>query len=129
MEVLHARCCGLDVHKETVVACLRLLSDSKITTEVRTFQTTTACRLSVRVQKLNAVILKSDINCPYCATAKSETMPIDACQFSYVCIGCGARLRPKEGDCCVFCSHGSVPYPPIQAERLGGMPTTSCRTG
>ena len=42
MEVLHARCCGLDVHKETVVACLRIVSDGKVTTEVRTFQTTTA---------------------------------------------------------------------------------------
>jgi hypothetical protein len=42
MELLHRRCCGLDVHKETVVACLRLVSDDKVTTEVRTFQTTTA---------------------------------------------------------------------------------------
>jgi len=42
MELLHQRCCGLDVHKETVVACLRLLSDGKVATELRTFQTTTA---------------------------------------------------------------------------------------
>jgi transposase len=42
MELLHRRCCGLDVHKETVVGCLRLVSDAKVTTEVRTFQTTTA---------------------------------------------------------------------------------------
>jgi transposase len=42
MEVLHPRCCGLDVHKDTVVACLRIVSDGKVTTEVRTFQTTTA---------------------------------------------------------------------------------------
>ena len=42
MELLHRRCCGLDVHKETVVACLRLVADGKVPTEVRTFQTTTA---------------------------------------------------------------------------------------
>ena len=42
MELMHRRCCGLDVHKETVVACLRLVADGKVTTEVRTFQTTTA---------------------------------------------------------------------------------------
>jgi hypothetical protein len=42
MELLHRRCCGLDVHKETVVACLRLVSDGKVTTEVRAFQTFTA---------------------------------------------------------------------------------------
>jgi transposase len=42
MEVLYRRCCGLDVHKETVVACVRLVIDSKIVKEVRTFSTTTA---------------------------------------------------------------------------------------
>jgi transposase len=42
MELLHRRCCGLHVHKETVVACLRLVIDGKVITAVRTFQTTTA---------------------------------------------------------------------------------------
>jgi transposase len=42
MEVLHPRCCGLDVHKETVVACVRLVIDGKLVKEVRTFSTTTA---------------------------------------------------------------------------------------
>ena len=42
MELLHRRCCGLDVHKDTVVACLRLVSNGKVTTEVRTFRTITA---------------------------------------------------------------------------------------
>ena len=32
----------------------------------------------------------------------------------YPCKGCGAMLRPKAGDCCVFCSYGSVPCPPVQ---------------
>src|SRR5258707_5648258 len=42
MELLHRRCCGLDVHKDTVVACLRLVANGKVTTEVRTFRTITA---------------------------------------------------------------------------------------
>ena len=42
MKLLYQRCCGLDVHKDTVVACLRIVSDGKVTTEVRTFKTTTA---------------------------------------------------------------------------------------
>src|SRR6516162_4473601 len=42
MEVIHRRCSGLDVHKETVVACVRLVLDGKITREVRSFETTTA---------------------------------------------------------------------------------------
>jgi len=41
MEVLYPRCCGLDVHKETVTACLRLVMDGKVAKEVRTFATTT----------------------------------------------------------------------------------------
>src|SRR5262249_57842727 len=66
------------------------------------------------------MILESVITCPHCATAKSETMPTDACQFFYTCTGCGARLQPKPGDCCAFCSYGSVPCPPSPAERSGG---------
>ena len=36
MKLLYERCCGLDVHKDTVVACLRVASDGKVTTEERT---------------------------------------------------------------------------------------------
>jgi transposase len=42
MEVLHAHCAGLDVHKDSVVACARHMVDGKITTSVKTFNTTTA---------------------------------------------------------------------------------------
>ena len=31
------------------------------------------------------------------------------------CTGCGQLLKPKAGDCCVFCSYGSAPCPPFQA--------------
>jgi transposase len=41
MEVLHERCAGLDVHKDTVVACVRMAQDGRVTREVRTFKTTT----------------------------------------------------------------------------------------
>jgi transposase len=47
MEVLYPRCCGLDVHKETVVASLRLVIDGKVVKEVRTFATTTASLMSL----------------------------------------------------------------------------------
>ena len=45
-------------------------------------------------------------------------MPTNACQFFYECTDCGSLLRPKPGDCCVFCSYGSIPCPPIQAEHV-----------
>ncbi|WP_440136124.1 GDCCVxC domain-containing (seleno)protein [Escherichia coli] len=44
-------------------------------------------------------------------------MPTDACQFFYECEQCKALLRPKAGDCCVFCSYGSVKCPPVQMLR------------
>jgi hypothetical protein len=62
-------------------------------------------------------ILQSTITCPSCGTVKEETMPADACQFFYECTGCHTVLRPKPGDCCVFCSFGTMPCPPIQLQR------------
>jgi len=58
--------------------------------------------------------LESILTCPKCSHQAVETMPTDACQFFYDCKGCGQRLKPLAGDCCVFCSYGSAPCPPIQ---------------
>ena len=58
--------------------------------------------------------LQSTITCPYCGFSKTETMPTDACQFFYECSNCKQILKPKTGDCCVYCSYGSVKCPPIQ---------------
>jgi hypothetical protein len=49
MEVLYERCCGLDVHKKTVVACVMLTSpNGRVQKSVRTFGTTTAEILELR---------------------------------------------------------------------------------
>lgn len=66
------------------------------------------------------LVLECTITCPQCGTARVETMPTDACQFYYECTQCKALLRPKAGDCCVFCSYGSVSCPPIQFSQSGG---------
>jgi transposase len=42
MDVMHERVAGLDVHKETIVACVRLVVEGKVCRECRTFDTTTA---------------------------------------------------------------------------------------
>src|ERR1700740_599516 len=47
MEVLHQRCAGLDVHKKTVVAAVRLAEGDKVVTEVKTFATTTSGLLAL----------------------------------------------------------------------------------
>ena len=59
-------------------------------------------------------ILVSTLICPACGHAEPETMPTDYCLWVYACKACGAQLRPLPGDCCVFCSYGSIPCPPIQ---------------
>ncbi|WP_091895187.1 GDCCVxC domain-containing (seleno)protein [Bradyrhizobium sp. Rc2d] len=63
--------------------------------------------------------LQSTLTCPACSHQASEVMPTDACQFFYDCTACGTRFKPKPGDCCVFCSYGTVPCPPIQEHRKG----------
>ncbi|WP_296705753.1 GDCCVxC domain-containing (seleno)protein [Algoriphagus sp.] len=60
------------------------------------------------------IILKSKITCPNCDYQKVEIMPTDSCQFFYECENCHEILKPKSGDCCVFCSYGTIPCPPIQ---------------
>jgi transposase len=43
MEVMHTCCAGLDVHKDTVVACVRrMASDGQVENQVKTFAATTA---------------------------------------------------------------------------------------
>ena len=64
---------------------------------------------------MSEVVLQSRLTCPNCGHAKTETMPLAACQYFYECEQCHAVLRPKAGDCCVFCSYGSVRCPPVQA--------------
>jgi hypothetical protein len=63
------------------------------------------------------IILQSTLTCPHCGHQSSEIMPTNACLFFHECAGCGELLRPKAGDCCVFCSYGSVPCPPIQQQK------------
>src|SRR5438067_12171516 len=41
MDVVHAKCAGLDVHQQTVVACARLAIGRSVAYDVRTFATTT----------------------------------------------------------------------------------------
>lgn len=64
-----------------------------------------------------APMLNCQLTCPQCGHVSAETMPTDACIFFHQCTACSAVLRPKDGDCCVFCSYGSVACPPVQQQR------------
>ena len=48
MDILYERVAGLDVHKDTVVACVRMVVDGKTTRECRTFATTTEQLVALR---------------------------------------------------------------------------------
>lgn len=60
------------------------------------------------------ISLQSVITCPQCGHKKEETMPEDSCMHFYECEKCKTLLKPLAGDCCVFCSYGSVKCPPVQ---------------
>ncbi len=47
MEVIYPRCAGLEVHKQTVIACVRIAGGNAPTQEIRTFPTTTSGLLAL----------------------------------------------------------------------------------
>ncbi len=61
--------------------------------------------------------LDSTLTCLHCGHSRPEVLPTEACQFFYECEHCSAVLRPKPGDCCVFCSCGSTKCPPVQFQQ------------
>ena len=65
------------------------------------------------------VELTSRVTCPSCGDQHLEPMPEFSCLLSYTCPKCGTVLRPAEGDCCIFCTYGSVPCPVIQEQCWG----------
>jgi len=62
----------------------------------------------------DSVMLYSEITCPFCGYKKVEKMPEDSCLIFYECEKCKKIIKPIAGDCCVFCSYGSVKCPPVQ---------------
>ncbi len=64
---------------------------------------------------MSEVMLQSRITCAACGHVEDEIMPTDICQWFYACEACKTLLRPKPGDCCVFCSYGTAKCPSAQA--------------
>jgi hypothetical protein len=70
--------------------------------------------------------LQSILTCPECGhRSAAEMMPTDACQYFYDC----AVLKFAPGHCCVFCSYGSAPCPPVQEARRAGAPVACSGAG
>jgi hypothetical protein len=66
---------------------------------------------------MTTVVVESPLTRPICGYERQEIMPTDACMYFYECTHCKTLLKPKSGDCCVFCSYGTVACPPIQEQR------------
>ena len=73
-----------------------------------------SCCSKDRADKKTETAIQSEITCPHCGHKKTETMPTDVCVIKYNCDKCGAELRPKKGDCCVFCTYGTHKCPSMQ---------------
>lgn len=56
----------------------------------------------------------STLTCPFCEHHTKLEMPIDSCLILFKCENCSKIIKPFEGDCCVFCSYGSVKCPSMQ---------------
>jgi hypothetical protein len=80
--------------------------------------TRAARRVSGYHRYASDVVTKARITCPECGFSKVETMPTNACQHGYICEGCRLLLRPRAGDCCVFCSFADQVCPPKQTVAL-----------
>lgn len=73
-------------------------------------------KLKINHQPMNKINLISEITCPNCGKKTKETMKADSCQFFWECSDCRNVVKPEPGDCCVFCSYGDKPCPPVQEE-------------
>jgi hypothetical protein len=59
-----------------------------------------------------SVVRFATITCPVCDHKEVVEMPVNACQHFFICPGCKSVLKPKPGDCCVFCSYADAKCPP-----------------
>ena len=73
----------------------------------------------------NDTIEYAVLRCPKCGQRSREPMPRSACLYFYSCPRCSALLKPKPGDCCVFCSYGDRVCPPV-SDQLPGQERTVC---
>jgi hypothetical protein len=60
--------------------------------------------------------ITATITCPGCGHRAVEQMPTEWCVYFYECRRCRQMLKPKPGDCCVFCSYADKRCPPVQDE-------------
>jgi hypothetical protein len=65
-----------------------------------------------------SITRQTTVTCPACGYRREETMPEGESVYFYNCAHCGKVLKPIFGDCCVFCSYGTVICPNEQRRAL-----------
>lgn len=65
-----------------------------------------------------SITRQTTITCPACGLRREETMPEQENVHFYTCSNCSKVLKPIFGDCCVFCSYGTVSCPTEQRRAL-----------
>jgi len=70
-----------------------------------------------RLAKEKFLKTETTLTCPKCGEQQKAMMPTDTCRHFYKCQKCGEMLKPKEGDCCVFCSYADSKCPSKQLEQ------------
>ncbi|HXD94417.1 MAG TPA: GDCCVxC domain-containing (seleno)protein [Bacteroidia bacterium] len=96
-----------------VLLFIQCSSSTQNTTVTKSNLNDLGCRKDSTTDK-NVTAMQSVITCPKCGHKKTETMPTDVCLLKYTCTNCKAELRPRQGDCCVFCTYGTHKCPSMQ---------------
>lgn len=95
-----------------LVNCSAPTNNDTMTTDQKNPMDTSCTNDSTKTD--GEVVMQSEITCPKCGHKAMEIMPTDVCVIKYNCKKCGEEMRPKEGDCCVFCTHGTHKCPSMQ---------------
>ncbi|HPU97480.1 MAG TPA: GDCCVxC domain-containing (seleno)protein [Candidatus Hydrogenedentes bacterium] len=72
------------------------------------------------------IVLESTLCCPHCGFQSVWHMPENACMWRVQCQACHRDIVTLPGKCCVFCSYGSHPSPPIQRAQHEGKGGCGC---
>jgi hypothetical protein len=72
---------------------------------------------------MNEIIITTVICCPVCKFKSELRMIPNESKVFHFCEECGAKLKPRPGDCCVYKSFGTVPCVSVQEGKAGGCKT------
>lgn len=75
---------------------------------------------ALRIPETTAVL-----TCPHCGASYDVEMPVGIRMLELPCKECGNIIRPRNGDCCAFCSWADTGCPTSQAIERGGWSPSS----